>query len=110
MFSKDALKDYPMRWVTRKLSNPYFMALQKEQIDELTLADRAFPAELRFCALKAVQSHDLETVRYGLSALAFVGLAEDAIIVQSLVAHTSKSVSQDAKTCLFEIMRWGRRV
>ena len=109
MLSKDALKDFPLRWVTRHLVNPYFMALQRQQIEELTLADKTFPAELRLRALEAVGSRDREVVRCGLSALAFVGMAEDAAVVQALRRHANKNVARDAGTCLFEIKQRSRR-
>lgn len=109
MLPKDALKDYPLCWVARKLTNPHFMARQRKQIDELTAVDEAFPAELRSCALEAVQSRDLEVIRCGLSALAFVGARADAIIIQPLLVHPNSRVAREAKTCLFEIKQRGRQ-
>ena len=57
-----------------------------------------------------MRSHGIEVVRHGLSALAFIGAAEDAGAVRPLLTHANKGVARDAGICLFEIKQRGRRV
>ena len=105
MITKDLLKDFPLRWISYRLNKPRFMDRQREIIEGLTLADKRFPDELRLAALGALQNHDLEVVRCGLSALAFVGVADDIPALQRLAMHEDPIVVQDTHTCLFEIKR-----
>ena len=74
-------------------------------MEEKTNGDSDYPRRLRMSALEAIDTSDPTWLRKALHALAFVGEASDALIIQRLTEHSNKAVATDAKTSLFEFRR-----
>ena len=61
--------------------------------------------ELRGACREHLHDEDATVVENALTCLFVVGLAEDADVVEPLLAHSDDSIRKAARTCLFEIRR-----
>lgn len=94
-------------WSQTRKEPPGYCGLDhlREIIAERAKINPFFPAQARTVAERALTSEEPVFIRRAIQVMAAAGGRDDAGLIEPFVAHRLKSVSNDAKACLFELKR-----